>query len=48
MKDNWREGYLERLNNDLNERISELESDNIRLEKENEYLKKKDKIILIM
>lgn len=44
LKDNWREEYLERLNNDLNDRISELEKENERLEKENEHLKKKDKV----
>ncbi len=44
MKDNWKEEYLEKLNADLNVRIEELENENSRLERENEYLKKKDKI----
>lgn len=37
MKDNWKEEYLEKLVEELNARIDELE-------KENEHLRKKDRI----
>ena len=40
MRDNWKEEYLERVNEDLNDRISELEKEVSKLEKENDHLNK--------